>query len=218
MTVKEIFELRKQGKIEEAYNAIRPLYAAHKGKYTTLCMFWTAADIFKLRLDQGKVDEARKIFEALKRVLPYIKNNEVRPEDNAIPALGIDKDTRSTAETAAGFIQYASRRLAKATPKEDSNNPNNSCSKESTEESNKCFTDSHLAVSLDEGIIRPMTGINAPQRVILACLVAHPGYDIPQISESTGISQSSVERHIAVLTDRNLINISNSANSGYYVS
>ena len=64
----------------------------------------------------------------------------------------------------------------------------------------------HLAVSLDEGIIRPLPGISAPQRVVLACIVAHPGYDITQISDSTGIPQSSVERHIAVLVDRNLIN------------
>ena len=47
-TVKDVFALRKQGKIEEAYDAIRPMYAVHKGKYTTLCMFWTAADVFKL--------------------------------------------------------------------------------------------------------------------------------------------------------------------------
>ena len=40
MTVKEIFELRKQGRIEEAYEAIRPIYATHKGRYTTLCMMW----------------------------------------------------------------------------------------------------------------------------------------------------------------------------------
>jgi hypothetical protein len=44
-TVKEIFALRKQGKIEEAYEAIRPIYREHKGKYTTLCMFWVAADV-----------------------------------------------------------------------------------------------------------------------------------------------------------------------------
>ena len=54
MEVKEIFDLRKQGKFEEAYEAIRPIYASHKGKYTTLCMFWTATDIFKLRLDQKR--------------------------------------------------------------------------------------------------------------------------------------------------------------------
>ena len=52
MTVKEVFDLRKQGRIEEAYDTIRPMYAAHKGRYTTLCMFWTAADVFKLRLEQ----------------------------------------------------------------------------------------------------------------------------------------------------------------------
>lgn len=61
MTVKEIIELRKQGKIEEAYDAIRPMYAVHKGKYTTLCMFWTGADVFKLRLQQGRTEEAEKI-------------------------------------------------------------------------------------------------------------------------------------------------------------
>ena len=33
MTVKDIFALRKQGKIEEAYEAIRPIYREHKGKY-----------------------------------------------------------------------------------------------------------------------------------------------------------------------------------------
>ena len=50
MTVKDIFALRKQGKIEEAYEAIRPIYREHKGKYTTLCMFWTASDMLKTPL------------------------------------------------------------------------------------------------------------------------------------------------------------------------
>jgi len=45
MEVKDIFELRKQGKIEEAYNAIRPMYAAHKGHYTTIAMFWIGVDV-----------------------------------------------------------------------------------------------------------------------------------------------------------------------------
>ena len=53
MTVKDVFELRKQGKIEEAYEAIRPMYAVHKGKYTTLAMFWTASDILKKRLKEN---------------------------------------------------------------------------------------------------------------------------------------------------------------------
>ena len=78
MTVKEIFDLRHQGRIEEAYEAIRPLYANHKGKYTTLCMFWTAVDVFKLRLEQHRFDEAEKIYKALLRVLPHLHDPDGR--------------------------------------------------------------------------------------------------------------------------------------------
>lgn len=123
MTVKEIFELRRQGRIEEAYDAIRPMYAVHKGKYTSLCMFWTAADIFKKRIKEGRTDEARKIFEALKGVLPYIKDNDPAPagdgngqaksNTDGIPSLGIDRPERSTTQTVAAFMQYASRTLSK---------------------------------------------------------------------------------------------------------
>lgn len=76
MTVKEIFELRKQGRIEEAYEAIRPMYAVHKGKYTTLCMFWTACDILKKRIKEKRLDEAEKIFKALLRILPNIDDHD----------------------------------------------------------------------------------------------------------------------------------------------
>lgn len=76
MTVKEVFDLRKQGKIEEAYEAIRPMYAVHQGKYTTLCMFWTAHDILKLRLQAKRIDEAEKIFKALLRILPNIEDKD----------------------------------------------------------------------------------------------------------------------------------------------
>ena len=91
MTVKEIFDLRKQGRIEEAYDAIRARYATYRGKYTTLCMFWTARDIFNLRMADGRTEEARKIYEALKRVLPNIDDHDGR---------------------AQAFMDYASRRLA----------------------------------------------------------------------------------------------------------
>ena len=76
MTVKEVFDLRKQGKIEEAYEAIRPMYAVHKGKYTTLCMFWVGSDIMKKRLAEKRTDEAAKIFEALLRVAPNIDDKD----------------------------------------------------------------------------------------------------------------------------------------------
>ena len=71
--MKEIFELRKQGQVEAAYEAIRPIYAAHKGRYTTLCMFWVASDVFKLRVEQGRIEEAEKIYWALKRLVPLLE-------------------------------------------------------------------------------------------------------------------------------------------------
>jgi len=78
MTVKEVFELRRQGRIEEAYEAIRPMYAVHKGHYTTLCMFWTASDILKKRVQEKRDSEAVKIFEALFRMLPTVDDRDGR--------------------------------------------------------------------------------------------------------------------------------------------
>lgn len=78
MEVRDIFELRRQGRIEEAYEAIRPMYAVHKGKYTTLCMFWTANDILKKRLLEDRHEEAVKIFKALLRVAPNIDDQDGR--------------------------------------------------------------------------------------------------------------------------------------------
>lgn len=298
MTVKEIFELRKQGKIEEAYDAIRPLYAVHKGRYTSLCMFWTAADIFKKRLRDGHIEEATKIFEALKRVMPYIKDNDPHPDgasdfhDDGIPKLGIEKETNRSIDSAAGFMQTAARRLTQARKLEqleqskqekklrasenslcdfassrnhqeeshtgiqeevtssiqvgNSFDSDNLCSKKedsSLEENDSALSaehkdesletetlpankdeqsttedvSGHLSVSLDEGIIRPIEGLTAIQRVVLACVVGHPGYSAAKISESTGIPQSLIDRHIAILTDRNLIeHRDNSDTSGYY--
>lgn len=320
MTVKEIFELRKQGKIEEAYDAIRPLYAVHKGRYTSLCMFWTAADIFKKRLRDGHIEEATKIFEALKRVLPYIKDNDPHPDgvsdfhDDGIPKLGIDKETNSSIDSAAGFMQTAARLLTQARKLEqleqskqeeklrasetnshiftstrnfqeeshsgiqgevtsttqDGNSfeQDNSCPKKaesSSEKNSSSFSalseghkeespakeelepseedsldsdnswskkdkssnsplkeanedlSGHLSVSLDEGIIRPIEGLTAIQRVVLACVVGHPGYSAIKISESTGIPQSLIDHNLAILTDRNLIeHRDNGDTSGYY--
>ena len=76
MTVKEVFLLRKQGRIEEAYDAIRPLFAADKGPYTSLAMFWTASDILKKRVAEGRMNEADKILQALERILPQVPDEE----------------------------------------------------------------------------------------------------------------------------------------------
>lgn len=95
MTVKEVFDLRKQGKIEEAYEAIRPMYAVHQGKYTTLCMFWTASDILKKRILEQRLDEAEKIFKALLRVLPNIEDKDGRALSSILyEALTLDKEIK----------------------------------------------------------------------------------------------------------------------------
>ena len=81
MTVKEIFELRKEGRVEEAYNAILPMYRVHHGKYTSLAMFWCAVDMMNLLLgkavDQSEeslsaLAEAEKIYLSLQRLAPKI--------------------------------------------------------------------------------------------------------------------------------------------------
>lgn len=81
VTVKEIFELRKEGRVEEAYNAILPMYRVHHGKYTSLAMFWCAVDMINLLLgkvvDQSEeslsaLAEAEKIYKSLQRLASKI--------------------------------------------------------------------------------------------------------------------------------------------------
>ena len=87
MTVREIFDLRREGKIEEAYQAILPMYKVHHGKYTTLAMFWCAVDMMNLLLSravsndataQESLQEAERIYRSLQRLVPNINDeNEV---------------------------------------------------------------------------------------------------------------------------------------------
>ena len=86
MEVKDVFELRKQGKIEEAYNAIRPMYASHKGHYTTIAMFWVGVDIMKLRYQQRRLEEAYKIFQSLMRLYPTMDDSSLRGQATLLRA------------------------------------------------------------------------------------------------------------------------------------
>lgn len=258
MTVKDIFDLRRQGRIEEAYEAIRPLYAAHKGRYTTLCMFWTAIDVLKKRIDEGRLSEAEKIHEALKRMLPRVEALEQetdqhpqvpQPQPSSAPQRmplpwEYGHEDNSASSAAAAVLQSAARRLNKANNELCGGDTNSS---HLVEESDKEVNHDKLsdrsqqimsdkpsdtptpqeakAVLTEEpvrepsgDIIRPIEGLNAIQRVVLACVVGHPGYSAPKISESTGIPQSLVEHHITVLTDRNLIEYRDTKNAcGYYL-
>ena len=104
MTVKEIFELRKEGRVEEAYNAILPMYRVHHGKYTSLAMFWCAVDMMNLMLgkavDQSEeslsaLAEAEKIYKSLQRLAPKIYDESgacAKAVENLGVALSAAKD------------------------------------------------------------------------------------------------------------------------------
>lgn len=76
MTVKEIFELRKQGKVQEAWQGIQPLYAEHQGHYTTLAMFWTTHDMAALFIKNQQTDQARKLLFQLTKIYPNIDDKD----------------------------------------------------------------------------------------------------------------------------------------------
>ena len=76
MTAKEVFELRKQGHKEQAYEAARRLYAVDKSPYASSAMFWTAVDKLRMLVDDGCLDDARKVFLALERLLPSVPDRD----------------------------------------------------------------------------------------------------------------------------------------------
>ena len=216
MTVKDIFDLRKQGRIEEAYEAIRPIYASHKGKYTTLCMFWTATDIFKLRLDQKRLDEAEKIYQALQRVIPSLED---------------DKE-----HSAARFMHYAESRLIKESSTfrkryfaiKSKQKPKAVISSEaekslSTAPERLRVGDSKSGMPAEgiEGLNNSChssdsCSLNKGQSSVLACIQQNPGYNVPKISADTAIPAKSIERHIKALLERNLITHQGSKKTGGY--
>lgn len=76
MTAKEIFDLRKQGRKEEAYQEARQLYVTDKSGYASAAMFWTAVDILRSRVNEGRTDEAKKILMALERLQPNVPDKD----------------------------------------------------------------------------------------------------------------------------------------------
>ena len=300
-TVKDVFDLRKQGRIEEAYEAIKPMYAVHKGKYTTLCMFWTAADVFKLRLEQGRHEEASKIYEALKRMLPRIEEitkeldkqrdqkgtaSSTAETKNVVARTAVEnlpwenKNPQHSAHSAASFLQHAAHRLAAAAP---AGSPSSSSSLHFSGESAPAGSPSSPAGSPSSSSSLHFSGESAPagspsspagspavppvatvpaaspavhsavfpaptvptgsagdphsphsphsphhgsdvpplpwgQKKVFDCIKTYPGLSVPRISASTGIPQKSIERHIAALIDKKLIEHRGSKKTGgYYV-
>lgn len=76
-TIQDIFELRKNGQFEQAYAAVLPMYRVHHGHYTTLCMFWTATDVMRLRIDAGRCREAEQIMASLRHLYPNLQDKDL---------------------------------------------------------------------------------------------------------------------------------------------
>lgn len=282
MNVQEIFALRKQGKVEEAYEAIRPIYKEHKGRFTTLCMFWTACDVFKLRLEQKRVEEAVKIYEALKRLLPRIEEIEASDDQAASKreesqtGLGNPEVTEQVHQEvkvhhkgqARGFMKFAEGRLIKESERfrkryfamRDKKRGKAKDSPFITSPSSVIPSASIVIPSVVEGSLHKVEmtntgndeGINFPsnnpsedpiipsetsvsipcvhpvipsivegslskgQQAVLDCIKAHPGLKVPGIETETGIPAKSIERHIKVLIERNLIEHRGSKKTGGY--
>jgi len=104
MTTTEIFELRKQGLTEQAYEAARQLYAVDKGPRASSAMFWTAIDMLKFCLNEGRIEEANKIYLALERLLPNVRDRDgwVRPAFERCERLLKKKHTKK-----AGFDEIS---------------------------------------------------------------------------------------------------------------
>jgi len=198
MTVKEIFDLRKQGRIEEAYEAIRPIYREHKGRFTTLCMFWVASDVFKLRLEQGRIEEAEKIYRAMLRLLPTVEDDEQH--------------------SAAKFMHYAEGRLIKASEK--FRKRYFAMKKRKGQDlSTPPLAPPLIGAGNTEGINNPSdipSELNAGQQAVLDCIKVHPGLKVPEVEAETGIPAKSIERHVKVLVERNLIEHRGSKKTGGY--
>ena len=224
MNVRDIFELRKQGKIEEAYEAIRPIYKEHKGKYTTLCMFWTAADVFKLRVQQKRFYEATKIFQALRRVLPNIDDKDGHAAGFmhfAGSQLGLLRRDSTTAPTGSPAVSPIATVLA-ASPSSSSSlhfscenapAPAGSPGLAPAGSPGPAPAGSPASTVLSDSVAE---GLNPGQQTVLDSIKADEGINVPRISEATNIPSKSIERHISVLIERRLIEHRGSKKTGGY--
>ncbi len=230
MTVKEIFELRKQGRIEEAYEAIRPIYATHKGRYTTLCMMWVGADMFKLRLEQGRVDEAEKIYLALQRLIPSID------DDNIKSATGFmhNAEGRLIKVSEKFRKRYFAIKRKKDVPQKEHNVPDQVLEEKDVpqisqkaqkgtvpgeNEGIKISAISAISAGPKESVpsvesVRP--NVSAGQNKVLDYIRENPGLRVPMISEGLNIPSKSIERHVKALIAQGLIEHRGSKKTGGY--
>lgn len=69
MTIDDVFALRRLGRVEEAYEAARGIYAIDKSPQASAAMYLSALDMQQLLLNDCQTAEAEKIGRALERLL-----------------------------------------------------------------------------------------------------------------------------------------------------
>lgn len=75
MTPSDVFELIYQGRISDAYESARLLYASDKSPYASTAMYLAAIDKQQSLLDAGETAEADRIGRALLRLQSHISDH-----------------------------------------------------------------------------------------------------------------------------------------------
>jgi len=156
-------------------------------------MFRTAADMLKLRLEQGRVEESEKIFLALKRLVP-----------------SLDDDNK---KSATGFMRQAESMLIKSSEKF---RKRYFAIRHAKEKKVEGFSDKF---STDFEADRPTHAegpLSASQTKVLDYIKSNPGLRAPMISEGLNIPSKSIERHVKALIAHGLIEHRGSKKTGGY--
>ncbi len=170
--------------------------------------------MFKLRIEQGRVDEAEKIYLALQRLIPSIEDDNER--------------------SATGFMRLAESKLIKASEKfrkryfaikrkkdvpQISQKPQKGTVPSENEGIKISAISAISAGQKDEsvpsvGSVRP--NVSAGQNKVLECIRVNPGLRVPMISEGLNIPSKSIERHVKALIALGLIEHRGSKKTGGY--
>ena len=76
VTIYEIFEMRKQGRLADAFYSVLPLYGKYGGHYTTLCYFWTSLDYARQLARSGNKIAAAYIIQHAESVIDKLQDKD----------------------------------------------------------------------------------------------------------------------------------------------
>lgn len=124
-------------------------------------------------------------------------------------------------QKATGFLQYAERRLRKATTSFKINDHESIESNDySSNSSDSCSEENNPSQEKEERELSTFNSqhstLNFPQQKVLDHIRTHPGVSVPQLNAELGIPSKSLERHISALTKTVLIAHRGSKKTGGY--